>query len=229
MKTLEFPSGESLSYLAENPALVSLLQEGLKARGFYGGEIDADFGKLSKAALQLYLKPSEDLGELSGTIRQVMVKLAFREIGVREIPKDSNTGPRVMEYQAASWLEGTRFAWCAAFICWLVAAARNEIGGQFKWKRPKTAGAWDFENWAKGEYGEVAPRVEMFKPGERKIEPGDILVLRRSHICLAVDDEWQGEVSTIEGNTNAAGSREGGGVYKRTRAINKLRSIIRIN
>ena len=78
-------------------------------------------------------------------LSQKLVALARAEVGVREEAMDSNRGARVEEYQAATWLKGSGWPWCAAFICWLF----KEAGVPYK-DRPKTAGAWDFENWAKG-------------------------------------------------------------------------------
>jgi len=34
-------------------------------------------------------------------------------------------------------------------------------------------------------------------------------------------------VVTVDGNTDAAGSREGGGVFKKTRSVSKIRARIR--
>lgn len=47
------------------------------------------------------------------------VLIAEAEVGVTEQPVGSNTGPRIREYQAATTLEGTFWAWCAAFVQWV--------------------------------------------------------------------------------------------------------------
>ena len=50
-----------------------------------------------------------------------------------------------------------------------------------------------------------------------------------SHIGIAVKDiDSSGYVTTIEGNTNGAGSREGGSVLEKKRHVSKIRSRIRI-
>ena len=57
---------------------------------------------------------------------------------------------------------------------------------------------------------------------------GDIVVFTFSHIGIAVsspDDD--GNIATVEGNTDSAGSREGGGVYLKSRHLSKIRSRIR--
>jgi hypothetical protein len=40
--------------------------------------------------------------------------------------------------------------------------------------------------------------------------------------CGFVESVGSGRIKTIEGNTTAAGSREGDGVYRRTRAISSI-------
>lgn len=159
-----------------------------------------------------------------GSIAEKMVSLAREEIGVSEVD-GSNCGPRVDEYKAATWLDADKgWPWCAAFICWLVREAIE--GEDVKFKRPKTAGAWDFENWAKQQ---STNGVELRKPTNEDIKAGDIVVFTFSHIGLAVKDaDSSGYVVTIEGNTNGAGSREGGSVLEKKRHVSKIRSRIRI-
>lgn len=157
-------------------------------------------------------------------IPQKMVALAREEIGVSEVD-GTNCGPRVDEYKAATWLDADKgWPWCAAFICWLVREAID--GEDVKFKRPRTAGAWDFENWAKQQ---VVNGVDLRKPTNEDIKAGDIVVFTFSHIGLAVKDiDSSGYVTTIEGNTNGAGSREGGSVLEKNRHVSKIRSRIRI-
>ena len=158
-------------------------------------------------------------------VPQKMVLLAREEIGVSEVD-GSNCGPRVDEYKAATWLDPDKgWPWCAAFICWLVREAID--GEDIKFKRPRTAGAWDFENWAKQQ---VANGIDLRKPTNGNIKAGDIVVFTFSHIGLAVKDiDSSGYVVTIEGNTNGAGSREGGSVLEKKRHVSKIRSRIRIS
>jgi len=159
-----------------------------------------------------------------GSIGEKMVSLAREEIGVSEVD-GSNCGPRVDEYKAATWLDADKgWPWCAAFICWLVREAIE--GEDTRFKRPRTAGAWDFENWAKQE---STNGIELRKPTNEDIKAGDIVVFTFSHIGLAVKDaDSSGYVVTIEGNTNGAGSREGGSVLEKKRHVSKIRSRIRI-
>jgi hypothetical protein len=61
------------------------------------------------------------------------------------------------------------------------------------------------------------------------IKAGDIVIFTFSHIGIATSaPDKKGNVETIEGNTNGAGSREGDGVYRKTRHVSKIRSRIRV-
>lgn len=153
-----------------------------------------------------------------------LVELASREVGVEEID-GTNCGPRVNEYKAATNLPPAEsWPWCAAFICWLVREAMRACGGPYTFQPPTTAGAWNLENWSLAQ----DLSTETRKPSDRDIQPGDIVCFTFSHVGLATSaPDPDGYVHTIEGNTDSAGSREGGGVYRKTRHIGKIRSRIR--
>ena len=155
-----------------------------------------------------------------------IIRIAKAEVGVREIA-NTNCGERVDQYKAATWLNPKKgWAWCAAFVCWVVREAMASTGvKQTKtFKRPRTAGAWDFENWSL----EQDKTTNTKKPHGGDILPGDIVVFTFSHIGIAVSSpDHDGNITTVEGNTDAAGSREGGGVYLKSRHLSKIRSRIR--
>lgn len=155
-----------------------------------------------------------------------IVELAAKEVGVEEID-GSNCGPRVNQYKAATNLPPDEpWPWCAAFVCWLVreAMAATGIKETARFKRPRTAGAWAFENWSLAQDLTTQTR----KPHRGDIKPGDIVVFTFSHIGIAVGSpDAEGYVATIEGNTDAAGSREGGGVFRKRRKLSAIRSCIR--
>ena len=154
-----------------------------------------------------------------------LLELAAGEVGVEEID-GTNCGPRVNEYKAATNLPPAEsWPWCAAFICWLLREAMKACGGPYTFQRPVTAGAWDLENWSRGQ--DLSTQTK--KPAGGDIQPGDIVCFTFSHVGLAVSaPDADGYVRTIEGNTDAAGSREGGGVFRKTRHVSKIRSRIRL-
>jgi hypothetical protein len=157
-----------------------------------------------------------------------VVRIAKAEVGVREI-RDTNCGEMVNEYKAATWLNPKKgWPWCAAFVCWVIREALKSSGVKETktFKRPRTASAWDFENWSIDQDS----TTWMRKPHDGDILPGDIVIFKFSHIGIAVSSpNKNGNVIVVEGNTDSAGSREGGGVYLKTRSLSKIRSRIRFN
>ena len=195
---------------------VRKLQEhlGVGADGIIGNET------LTAIERELFGHDSSSLSTIS--FRDRLVFIACAETGTKEV--GDNGGDRVREYQAATWLEPSAWPWCAAFICWIV---REAMSDSEKFTRPRTAGAWDFENWARGKHG-VVPGVRLIKPAAG-VKAGDIVVFTFSHIGVATADSTGNSVLTVEGNTNAAGSREGDGVWAKTRKLSQIRSIIRFD
>lgn len=158
-----------------------------------------------------------------------VVKWALTKVGVRE-SGGANKGPGLAPFFAADSYDpnGSKpgddgYAWCAAFICWVVKQAMEE-GGTFTFKRPTTPGAFAFETWSKAQDKSTQTKS---KPGS-DIKRGDIVIFSFSHIGIATGPpNASGIFPTVEGNTNQAGSREGDGVYKKTRHITSVRSRIR--
>lgn len=170
---------------------------------------------------------------------QNLVDIALKEVGVREVPINSNRGPRVEEFQkyVGAWLVGG--AWCAAFVSWCfgqVYPGANPAGKQSSaimgfWTRNK--GREDFVRFSPADV----------KSGKYKIEPGDLFVLcsdpakvpqvqvgtvkaHTGHVGICTGEMLSAtKFSTVEGNTNEAGSREGGGVYHRSRTLDEAKLV----
>ena len=126
-----------------------------------------------------------------------VIEIAREEIGVRET-NSPNSGIRVEAYLSyVGFKKGA--PWCAAFISWVY----NKAG----FKTPRTA-------WS--------PALFPLTKKSTIAQPGIIFgiyfpKLKRVGHCGIVEsirDDW---ITTIEGNTNAAGSREGDGVYRKVR------------
>ena len=159
-------------------------------------------------------------------LREEICRIAKAEIGVEEID-GTNTGERVNEYKAATNLPSkASWPWCSAFVCWVVREAMKaaKVKETKTFKRPTTAGAWDFERWSLAQDESTNTK----KPAGTDIQAGDIVVFTFSHIGIALTaPDKGGNVVTVEGNTDQAGSREGGGVFKKVRHVGKIRSRIR--
>lgn len=132
-----------------------------------------------------------------------------------EDPLGSNSGPRVNQYLEAVGDKGG-LPWCAAFVYWCfqeAAAALNVPN-----PATRTAGAVDVWDEA-GTRG--TPRVAAVVAAERPIlvQPGMVFVIATGggHGHVGLVEKIEGTVlTTIEGNTNNGGSREGIGVFRRT-------------
>lgn len=156
------------------------------------------------------------------TLAEKLVSLARPEIGVEEVD-GTNCGVRVDQYKSATNLPPHEsWPWCAAFIDWLVREAMRD-GGPYTFARPTTAGAWDLENWSKKQDDSTHT---LRNPG-RNIAPGDVVIFKFSHVGLAIGAPDGDYVTTIEGNTDAEGSREGGGVYRKQRKLSQIKTRIR--
>lgn len=158
-----------------------------------------------------------------------LAEIALKEVGTLEVG-GNNKGPRVKEYQLATWLEPGPWPWCAAFVCWcvnqwLLSVPLTKLPFS-RLKRPRTAAAFGFEEWA--------DKLGLLVSTDASIPvlPGDIIVFKMSHIGIAVAPAATGKpIETVEGNTGDAGGRDsetGDGVFRKKRARSLIRSIIRL-
>jgi len=164
-------------------------------------------------------------------LRRRLIRIAKKEVGVREVPKNSNSGPRVREYQKATWLDGTGWPWCAAYVCWCVKEwlKDQDVLDAFKFTakqaeawRPKTAAAYGFHDWATKNH-----LLVMNDSPKHVLHSADLVTFDISHIGILDTDEGY-MIYTIEGNTDATGGREGGGVYTKTRERSFAKAFIRM-
>ena len=148
------------------------------------------------------------------------LRIAAAEVGAREAG-GNNRGPRIEEYQHATWLTVGPWAWCAAFCCWVLREwLKTPEGAVFldgarleEW-RCKDALAFGWEKWARQRGLTVISENGVPKPG-------DFVVFDWSHIGIVEDvSDWPRTITTIEGNTNVKGQRDsliGDGVWRKAR------------
>jgi cell wall-associated NlpC family hydrolase len=162
------------------------------------------------------------------TIAEAVAQAAESKVGVRE-SGGPNKGSALQPFFGADSYDpnGPKpgddgYAWCASFVCWCVMVA--VAGRSITFERPTTPSAWGMEAWSLAQ----DRSTWTLKPPGRDIQRGDIVVFNFSHVGIAVGPvDANGFVPTVEGNTNAAGSREGDGVYRKLRSIHSIRSRIR--
>ena len=125
------------------------------------------------------------------------------------------------EYLAAVGLDATKghYAWCAAFVCWVYREAAKALDVENP--LPKTAGALALWNGAAGRKQLVRVTAAEAKADASLVRAGQVFVLSTGgglgHVGL-VQSVSGGVLTTIEGNSNDGGSREGIGVFRRTGA-----------
>lgn len=137
---------------------------------------------------------------------------------VREAPPFSNRGPDVEQYQTRA---GSRsgLAWCCSFVYWCYDEAARALSRRNPMVR--TAGCLDHWERAVAAGAKRIPRSKAVADPSL-LAPGMIFImdhgggLGHTGIIARVNG---GLLDTIEGNTDASQSREGGGVYRLSRKI----------
>jgi hypothetical protein len=157
--------------------------------------------------------------ETAGTALQAAVlEIASTQVGVMEEPPGSNRGPKVDEYLRSVGIDPTEgsFPWCAAFVYWCFQQGARKLAV----KNPAIRSGGVLECWNKAGSSGV-PRISSVEAQNEPalVKPGMVFVLSagagNGHTGLV--ERVDGVVlTTIEGNTNTGGSREGIGVFRRT-------------
>lgn len=141
--------------------------------------------------------------------------VAITQLGVQEIPKNSNAGPAVEKYLKSVGL-GKGYAWCMAFVYWCTKESATQLGLLNPLSR--TAGVLDMCNKEKD--------LVVTDP-----QPGDIFIMDfgkgQGHTGI-VEKVEKNLIHTIEGNTNDEGSREGYEVCRRQRKTNTIKAYLRL-
>lgn len=140
---------------------------------------------------------------------------AASQVGVRESGR--NKGKMVEAYQEQAGLgKGGGYPWCAAFVywCYIMAGVPTKLLPNFG----AAAAVRNWWDWA-------------VKNDRLTVEPqrGDLFYWvdanGQGHIGFVLGEPVLGFVRTIEGNTNDGGSRDGDGVYRRTRSVASIRKL----
>ncbi len=217
--------------------LVKQVQQQLIGVGCGPLDVDGIFGAATTSAVKLFqtrrsltadgvLGPvSWDslFGEAPVTVEQAptpllqaVLQTAAGQNGVRETPGQPNRGPQVDLFVRSVGLDpAVGYSWCQAFVYWSFQQSTKALNVA----NPcvKTAGV--LEHWAKSPVvARVYAKSALDKPD--LVRPGAVFIIDhgagKGHAGL-VRSVVSGAINTIEGNTNEAGSREGDGVYEKTR------------
>lgn len=226
----------------KNKAIVKAIQRKLNEKGCGPLIVDGDFGNLTNGAVKTFQIRNTDVhgnslladgivGAITWSvlfdeqrivtpqkIKSVLLRkaldIAVSEIGTVEIPPHSNRGPRVDQYIISSGLNPGNYAWCAAFVYWCF----NEAALQLNTRNPAVRTPGVLKHWNQTTGKKIIAKDALEIPD--LIKPGLIFIIdfgRGYGHTGIVENVNSGYLTTIEGNTNTAQSREGNGVFRLTR------------
>ena len=183
---------------------------------------DGEVGSLTWAALFGAQRVPQVAKPASTFIGVVLAKAGSQaDAGVREVPVNSNKGPEVSEYLKRAGVPAG-LAWCCAFTYWCfdeAAKAANRENPMYK-----TAGCLaHWNNAQKKGAKRISAKDGAANPG--LLKPGMIFIMDfgggLGHTGFVERIEG-GYIHTIEGNTDASQTREGGGVYRLRRKLSSV-------
>lgn len=209
---------------AQTEEAVQLFQTRFPAPNGNPLTIDGRVGPMTWAALFSSIPPSST--QAGTQLQQKVLDFASTQVGVMEQPLGSNRGPEVDKYLRSVGVDPTTgsFAWCAAFVyfCFQQSSANLNV------QNPAIRDAGVLDCWRVAgvkSVNRIAASEAANTPG--LVKPGMVFVIDSGggHGHMGLVKQVDGDVlTTIEGNTNTGGSREGIGVFER-----KGRTISHIN
>jgi hypothetical protein len=147
---------------------------------------------------------------------EMALEVAGRNKSVVEQPPNSNWGPQVKLFLESAGISKPA-PWCAAFVYFCIAQAAKELGVANPFQGIKyPALAFAYSAWG-GEHDRIIK--SRGEHADHEYPPGALVVFHFSHIGFILDTLGGGKVRTIEGNTNGAGSRDGGAVLVKDRKL----------
>lgn len=185
-------------------------------------KIDGEIGAITWAVLfgeKTVVNTEKPADKFLGTV--LAVALAEEAKKIREIPPNSNRGPAVEAYLASVGLSKGN-PWCCAFTYWCFEQAANEKGRANPMAR--TGGCLAHWNSAKAKGAARITKADAVN-NPALVKPGMVFIMDfgggKGHTGFVVAVRG-GMIDTVEGNTDASKTREGGGVYLLTRKLSEV-------
>lgn len=157
--------------------------------------------------------------DTESNLKEKVVEIYTSQIGVHEL-SGKNDGPEVEGYLRVCGLP-KGYAWCAAFVSWVFQKSGVDA--------IKSAWAPDwFKKNVIFKHGKSTAGMQM-SPDQGDVFGIYFPTLKRvGHVGFIHNWNYsKSTVCTVEGNTNAAGSREGDGVLKKFRLKSQIYIISR--
>lgn len=149
--------------------------------------------------------------------------IAEKELGVTEQPPNSNSGPRVREYQSSTNPGVTGFPWCASFVTWCL----RQAGWKVTFSQMAYVPAWIAAAHS-GKY-------PLYVVTAKEAIAGDVVTYDWNndsigdHIGFVTSSpDTAGNFTAREGNTSAASNSNGGTVANTTRNVSDVACFIRL-
>ena len=145
-----------------------------------------------------------------------LAQIAAADLGLSESPKGSNKGPQLQKFfDADNYAEKDGYPWCASAVSfWVQTWIKEHSSGLIA---PRLAAVAQFRDWAEKNRLHVCSVAS----------PNAIVVFNFSHIGIvekaALNDPT---ITTIEGNTNGEGGREGFSVFRKSRPLSQCKFFI---
>lgn len=180
-------------------------------------------GEVGPATWAVLFETDESRDEAASRLATRAIEIAGREAdrGVKEQPRNSNRSPEVDEYLRRAGAP-LGCAWCCAFVYWCMDEAARALAQPNP--MVKTAGCINHWNRAEAHGARRIPITDA-KNNPALIKPGMIFIISHGkglgHTGF-VERVQGGLLHTVEGNTDATKTREGGGVYRLARRIGEI-------
>jgi hypothetical protein len=161
--------------------------------------------------------------QASGLLAASALAMAATRIGVRE-SGGANRGPEVDVFLSTVGLDpagggAAGFPWCQAFVYWAFNEAARQLGVPNP--TPKTAAVLAHWNKARSIAGATRFTPNQLLADLSLVSAGSLVVYDfgggMGHIAFVEQCNEDGRLTTVEGNTNTDGSRNGIGVFRLTR------------
>jgi hypothetical protein len=152
------------------------------------------------------------------TLAELAIQIALSYDGVRE-HGGNNCGPEVEMFQKSIGLEPGD-PWCAAFVCFCIQQAAENLGVKPSFQY----GGSVYKIWTRN------PDLQLSAPTDNCIFLLDHGLSKKgtrighTGFCVAINQSHSETLETVEGNTNAAGSRDGDGCYHKSRELSEFQN-----